>query len=156
MLLAKLQGNPFDTELRLPEYERVKPAAALKDLSTSTIALVTDGGLVPKGNPDKIELSNATKYGEYGIKGVGKLNPEDFEVVHVGYDSLAVKRDPHRLVPLDVMRDLEKEGIFGRLCERFYSTTGVATTLENAKKIGRGITEHLKNGGVDGAILTST
>lgn len=156
MLMAKLQGKPFDTELHLPEYERVTPAAALKDLSTARIALVTDGGLVPKGNPDKIESSRATKYGEYSIKGLQNLNPEDFEVVHVGYDPQAVRQDPHRLVPLDVVRDLEKEGVIGKLNESFYATTGVATTLENAKKIGKGMAGDLKEGGVDGVILTST
>ena len=156
MLLAKVQGKPFETELHLPEFERVKPPAAVKDLASSKIALVTDGGLVPKGNPIKIESSNATKYGEYSIKGVDKLNPEDYEVVHVGYDTIAVSRDPHRLVPLDVMRDFEKGGIFGKLYEIFYSTTGVATALENARRIGRGMAERLKAEGVDGVILTST
>jgi betaine reductase len=156
MLLAKLQGKPFETELHLPEFERVKPPAALKNLSSAKIALVTDGGLVPKGNPDKIESSNATKYGEYSIKGVDELNPEGYDVVHFGYDTIAVRRDPHRLVPLDSVRDLEKKGIIGKLHESYYATTGVGTTLGNSRRIGRGITERLKAGGVDGVILTST
>ena len=156
MLLAKLQGKPFETELHLPEFERVKPADPVKNLSSAKIALVTDGGLVPKGNPDKIESSRATKFGKYSIKGVDKLNPEDYEVVHIGYDPTAVRQDPHRLVPLDVMRDLEKEKAFGKLNENFYATTGVATPLENARRIGQGIAEELKAEGVDGIILTST
>jgi len=156
MLLSKVQGKPFETELHLPEFERIKPAGAVKELSSSKIALVTDGGLVPKGNPDKIEILNATKYGKYGIKGVDKLNPGDYEVVHVGYDTAAVSQDPHRLVPLDVTRDLEKSGMIGKLCESFYSTTGVGITLENAGRIARGIAEQLKAEGVDGVILTST
>jgi len=156
MLMAKLQGRPFQTELPLPDFGRIQPAAAVKDLAASKICLVTDGGLVPAGNPDHIESSNATKYGKYSIKGVDRLNPEDFDVAHVGYDTLAVKQDPHRLVPLDVMRDLEKEGVVGTLCENLYTTTGVATTLENSKRIGREIIEQLKAEGVDGVILTST
>jgi len=156
MLLAKLQGKPFETELHLPEFERVKPADPVKDLSSAKIALVTDGGLVPKGNPDKIESSRATKFGKYSIKGIDKLDPEDYEVVHIGYDPTAVRRDPHRLVPMDVMRDLEKEKAFGKLNENFYATTGVATPLENARRIGQGIAEELKAEGVDGVILTST
>jgi len=156
MLLAKMHDRPFETELHLPEFERVNPANPVKNLSSSKIALVTDGGLVPKGNPDKIESASATKFGKYSIKGIDKLNPEDYEVVHVGYDPTAVRRDPHRLVPLDVMRDLEKEGAFGELNENFYATTGVATPLENARRIGQGIVEELKAAGVDGVILTST
>ena len=84
MLLAKLHGTPFETELRLPEFEPVKPAPGIKDLSSSRICLVTDGGLVPRGNPDNIETYKATKYGKYSIKAADRLNPEDFEVVHVG------------------------------------------------------------------------
>jgi len=156
MLLAKLQGKPFETELHLPDFERVAPAAALKHISVSKIALVTDGGLVPRGNPDKLEPIKATKYGVYDIKDVDKLVAEDYEVSHVGYNTSAVSRDPHRLVPLDVMRDLEKEGIIGNLYGSFYATAGVAVPVENAKRIGQGIAEQLKAGGVDGVILTST
>ncbi len=156
MLVAKLQGKPFETELHLPKFERVRPPAALSALSSSKIALVTDGGLVPRGNPDKIESVRATKYGKYTIKGADRLDPEDYEVVHVGYDNSSINQDPHRLVPLDVMRDLEKEAVIGKLSEGLYSTTGVATTLECSKEIGRGIAEQLKSEGVDGVILTST
>jgi betaine reductase len=156
MLLAKLQGKPFKTELHLPRFDRVTPAAPLKALSSSKIALITDGGLVPKGNPDKIETVAATKYGTYVIEGADWLAPEDYEVAHGGYDNSFVNRDPHRLVPLDVMRDLEKEGVVGKLHDSFYSTTGVATTLENSRGIGRGIAQQLKSEGVNGVILTST
>jgi len=156
MVMAKLRGEPFVTELRLPEFERVKPAAPVMDLLSSRIALVTDGGLVPRGNPDRLESIKATKYCEYSIEGIDRLNPDDYEVVHVGYDPLAVHRDPHRLIPLDVMRDLEREKKVGKFCESFFSTTGVATTLVNSKKIGGDIAEKLKAERVDGVILTST
>ena len=156
MLIAKLRGEPFETELHLPKFDRVRPAPALKSLHSQKIALVTDGGLVPKGNPDKIEISNATKYGRYSFEGVDRLEPNDFEVVHAGYDSSFVRQDPHRLVPLDVMRDLEKEGAIGKLCEAFYATTGVGTILESARKMGRRMAEQLKAEDVEGVILTST
>ena len=38
------------------------PALAIKDLAHATIALVTSGGIVPKGNPDHIESSSASNY----------------------------------------------------------------------------------------------
>ena len=46
----------------------------LKILSKATIALVTSGGIVPKGNPDHIESSSASKYGKYDIEGFDRLN----------------------------------------------------------------------------------
>jgi betaine reductase len=156
MLVAKLQGKPFETELHLPEFERVKPPAPVKNLASAKIALVTDGGLVPKGNPDNIESLKATRFGMYSIKNIQRLNAQDYDVVHVGYDTKAVKEDPQRLVPLDVLRDMEKEKILGKIDDIFYTTTGVATPLENSRKIGRGIAERLKQDRVDAVILTST
>lgn len=156
MLLDKLEGKPFVTELHLPKFEHVRPAAALKNLSKAKIALATDGGLMPKGNPDKIKSSAATRYGRYAITGAERLEPEDYDVVHAGYDNNPVGQDPNRLIPLDVMRELEKEAVIGKIGEAIYSTTGVSTTLEYSKIMGKAIAEQLTDEGVDGVILTST
>ncbi len=156
MLMLKLKGMPFESEVSRPIYDRIKPAPSIKDLRLSKIALVTDGGLVPKGNPDRIEISSATRFGRYDIKGLEKLKPEDYEVRHSGYDSTLVREDPNRLVPLDVMRDFEKEGRIGGLHDKFYSTTGVASIVEIMRRLGRIIASELLADGVSGVILTST
>ncbi|MDD4323321.1 MAG: glycine/betaine/sarcosine/D-proline family reductase selenoprotein B, partial [Eubacteriales bacterium] len=67
MLLAKINGKPYTTEYPMPDFDRVDPQPAIKDLSKVTIALVTSGGIVPIVNPDHIESSSATKFGEYDI-----------------------------------------------------------------------------------------
>jgi len=59
-------------------------------------------------------------------------------------------------VPVDVVRELEREGTIGKLHEWFYTTTGVATTVENARRMGREIAAELKAAGVSGVLLTST
>ena len=156
MLLKKLQGQPFESEVSRPSYDRVTPAPAIADMQKATIALVTDGGLVPNGNPDNIEIRTATRFGRYGIKGMDGLNPEEYEVNHEGYDSVFVREDPHRLVPVDVMRDLEKEGVIHKFHDSFYSTTGVACIVDNIREMGQKIAEELVAGGVSGVILTST
>jgi glycine reductase len=157
MIVKKTQDQPFRTEIHLfTEFERVKPPSAIKNLPSAKIALVTDGGLVPKGNPDKIEPNNATKWGEYSVKGIDSLNPEDFEVTHSGYDNTAVMRDPNRLVPLDAARDFEKNMTIGKLNDSYFATTGVLTSFENARRMGREIAQRLKNEEVGGVILTST
>jgi glycine reductase complex component B subunit gamma len=156
MIVKKTRGQPFTTEVHLfTEFERVKPPAAIKDLASAKIALVTDGGLVPKGNPDKIELNNATRWGEYNIKGLDSLNPENYDVTHSGYDNTAVRNNPNRLVPLDTARNFEKK-IFGELNDTYFATTGVMTSFVNARRMGREIAQRLKTEGVDGVILTST
>jgi glycine reductase len=60
------------------------------------------------------------------------------------------------LVPVDVLRELEREGIIGKLHDRFYSTTGVANIVEVMRRLGQRIAEELKAEGVSGVILTST
>jgi len=156
MVLAKIRDEPFEPELESPKFERVKPAVPIRDLASAKIALVTDGGLVPKGNPDKMESHKSTRFASINIKGLNALSAEDFEAYHIGYETAFVNQDPNRLVPVDVMRDLEKEGMIGKLHETCYATAGVSTSLENAKNIGQGIAEQLKAEGVTGAILTST
>ena len=156
MVLAKIKGEPFEPELELPKFDKVKPPPAIKALASARIALVTDGGLVPKGNPDKMESHRATRFASYSIKGLDSLSSKDFEANHIGYDTAFVNQDPNRLVPLDVLRNLEKEGVTGMLHDKIYATAGVATSLDNSKIIGQGIAEQLKADGVDGVILTST
>lgn len=156
MLLRKLSGQVFESEVPRPRYDRVIPAPGIYDIREARIALVTDGGLVPKGNPDKIESMTATRFGKYPFKGMDTLQSGDYEVVHVGYDPVFVLQNPNRLVPVDVMRDLEREGAIGKLHEVFYTTTGVANIVETMRRLGQDIAEDLKAKGVSGAILTST
>jgi glycine reductase len=156
MLLDKLAGRPFASEVPLPGFTRVPAPRLAKALEGTTIALVTDGGLVPRGNPDRIEALAATRYGAYSIAGQPALDPAQYDNVHRGYDTSLVKQDPHRLVPVDVARELEQRGAIGKLHETIYSTTGVATTLAHSERMGREIAEQLRAAGVDAVILTST
>lgn len=156
MLLAKLAGRDFASEVPITQFTPVAAPASLRNVRQARIALVTDGGLVPQGNPDGIEPLAATRYGSYSIQGLQRLDPSQYDNVHRGYDTTYVKQDPHRLLPLDVARELEQDGELGTLHETIYSTTGVATTLANSERMGREIAAQLKAAGVEGVILTST
>ena len=156
MLLAKMQGQPFETEVPLPAFYPPPAPPPVPDLSHKLVALVTDGGLVPAGNPDGIEAAAATKFGAYSVAGLARLDPSDYDVSHGGYDNRYVKQDPHRLVPLDVARELEREGRIGRVYDYFLSTTGLTNPVANSRRLGRGMAEQLKAAGVEAVILTST
>jgi len=156
MLLAKLKGEPFQTEYPMPTFEQVSPSPAIKDLASTTIALVTSGGIVPLGNPDRIEAASASKFAEYNIAGVDKLTPDAYQTCHGGYDATYANEDPNRVLPLDAMRTLEKDGTIGRLHDLYYVTVGNATSVANAERFGKEIAERLKAADVDGVILTST
>ena len=156
MLLAKIRGATFRSEIPAPQFHHIKPAGAIKELSSAVIALVTDGGLVPEGNPERMEPGRPTRFATIPVEGVDRLDARAYDVVHSGYDTALANQDPHRLVPLDVMRQLEREGVIGRLHESIYATGGAHAAVENATRIGEGIAERLKSAGVDGVILTST
>ena len=156
MLLAKLKGLPFKPEVPIPAFEAVSPPPPVPDLATATIALVTDGGLVPKGNPDNFTRAFSLPWGAYSIDGQDNLAAADYEVVHGGYDNRPVQADPDRLVPVDVLRDMEQAGIIGKLHNEFLSTSGNVNPLDNSRRLGREIADRLKNAQVDAVILTST
>lgn len=156
MLLAKISDKPFVTEYPMPVFDRVEPNPAAKDMAHATVALVTSGGIVVKGNPDHIESSSASKFGEYNISDVYDLDENTYETAHGGYDPAYANEDSDRVLPVDVLRDLEKEGVIGKLYDKFYSTVGNGTAVASAKKYGAEIGKRLKENGVDAVILTST
>lgn len=156
MVLAKVRGEPFESEMMPTAFAPIPMPPGVKDLRKAKLMLITDGGLVPKGNPDKIQGLAATRWGSYSIKDCTDLNGADYEISHGGYDAQFVRQDPNRLVPLDVMRELEKEGAIGELHDEFLSTSGLANPLSNTRRMGREMAEKAKRLGIDAIILTST
>lgn len=156
MLVKKLKGEEFVTEFPMPDFDRVEPNPAVKDITKAKIALVTSGGIVPKGNPDHIESSSASKYGKYDIEGIMDLTSETHETAHGGYDPVYANEDSDRVLPVDVLRDLEKEGKIGSLHRYFYTTVGNGTAVASAKGFAAEYAKELVADGVDAVILTST
>ncbi len=156
MLLAKLRGQPYEPEVPIEAAAPTPPPLPVTDLSKATVALVTDGGLVPKDNPDGIPLAFSMVWGAYGIAGKETLSPDEYDVSHGGYDNRPVRTDPHRLVPVDVLRDLERDGVIGNLHPEFLSTTGNLNPINNSRRMGREMAQRLMDAGVDAVILTST
>jgi len=156
MLLNKLAGKDYTTEYPMPDFDRVPPNPAVGDITKATVALVTSGGIVPIGNPDRIESSSASKFGEYDITGVSDLTAETYETAHGGYDPVYANQDADRVLPVDAMRDFEKEGVIGRLHNKYYATVGNGTAVKNAKAFAADFAKKLLNDGVDAVILTST
>lgn len=152
-LVIKLQGKPFESEVIPPRFERVTPPASIKDLSKCEIALISDGGLVPKGNPDGLARRSNLKWGGYDVEALFR----EYEVAHAGYFNDHVLARPDRLVPVDVMRDLAKEGKIGKLHRTFFSTSGCTTVSKRCGEMGDEMGAVMKKGGIVGAaILTST
>ena len=156
MLLKKLNKEPFQTELIIPEKDIVPVASPIKDLSKAKIAILNTGGIVPVDNPDRIQSASATRWGRYSIEGMETLKSGEFKTIHAGFDPAAADANPNVIVPLDALRVLEKENKFGKLHPYFYTTVGTGTTQAEAARMAREIVEKLKEDSVDGVIMVST
>ena len=156
MLVRKIKGEKFETEYPMPVFDNVVPNPAVKDMGKIKVALVTSGGIVPKNNPDKIESSSASRYGKYDIEGCLDLTDATHETAHGGYDPVYANQDADRVLPVDVLRDLQKEGAIGSLHRYFYTTVGNGTSVASAKSFAAQIASELIADDVKAVILTST
>ncbi len=156
MLLDKLHGRPYRSEVPYAAPERVPPAPPVADLSRARIAMVTTGGLVRKGNPDKQVSANAVRYHRHTVAELESLSPADWEAYHAGYFNHLVNSNPNYILPLSFLRDLERQGKVGHVHEHIYALPGVSTPVAVSAGHGRSIAADLKAGGVDGALLVAT
>lgn len=156
MLLKKLAGEPFQTELPIPKIDRVPIAPAVKDLTKARIVLVTTGGIVPIDNPDRIQSASATRWGRYDIGDTEVLKGGEYKTIHAGFDPGAADADPNVITPVDALKQLEKEGVFGSLHPYFYSTVGTGTTEAEAQRMAREMVPYFQEDNVDAVIMVST
>ena len=156
MLRARIHNEPYVSELIVPKQDKVPIAPALKDLKHARIALLTTGGVVPVDNPDRIQSASATRWGKYDISGLDRLEGGVFKTVHAGFDPAAANADPNVIMPVDAMKELLKEGVYGSLHPYFYSTVGTGTTEKEAARMTEEILPLLKKDKVDACIMVST
>ena len=153
MLLDKLAGRPFESELLPPVFDEVEPAPPVADVKNIKLALVTDGGFIPEANPDKLKPNGSTTWGHYDWD---TLLGEKHFVIHSGYDGTWVMANPYRLLPMDVLRELVEEKKLGRLDNEVYVATGNCASVAASKAKGEQIAARLMEREVDAVILTST
>ncbi len=156
MLIKKIRDETFVTEYPMPAFDRVDPQPAIQDITKARIALVSSGGPVPKGNPDRIESSSASKFGKYSLKDITDFTPENGETAHGGYDPVYANLDLDRVLPVDVVKEMVAAGEIGSLHDYWYATVGNGTSVANAKRFAADIAEQLLADHVEGVILTST
>ena len=154
MLVKKVTGQPYDTELEISVYEKVAPAAPLADLKGAKIALCTTGGIVPLGNPDHMFAATAKFWKKYDLE--GKTDLQGYESVHAGFDPVYANEIPDRVAPYNILKKLEAEGEIGEVYPYLLTTTGNSTSVADATKFGQEMAEDLIAAGVQGVILTST
>lgn len=156
LLLARLDGRPFTSEVALPRYERIAPPLPVADPAHMRLALVTECGLVPPGNPDRLEWVRASKWLKYGLADRQDLAGGDWEVAHGGYDAAFATDDPDRVVPLDALRELVARGEIGGVLDAYYVTCGNHGILAQMAAHAREIAADLRRQHVDSVLLVAT
>lgn len=156
LVLDRLGGDEEATEIPLPAFDRVTPAGPVEDPAEALVALLTEGGFVPAGNPDRLESSRATKWLRYSLEGRDSVPEGEFESVHGGFSTQWANAQPARILPLDVARELEGEGAIGGLHAEYFVTTGNGATVADARRFGTEWAAELHQAHVQAAILTAT
>jgi glycine reductase len=156
MLLAKVRGEPYTTEVPIYRPEQVPAAPPLADVRSARLAMVTTGGLVRHGNPERQVSANATRYHRHSVKELQGLSGQDWEVYHAGYFNAIANANPNYILPLPFLRDLERRGEVGGLYEWMYALPGVSTSVANSQGFGRHIARDLVADGVQGVLLVAT
>jgi glycine reductase complex component B subunit gamma len=154
LLLGKLAGKTSSEVAG--GFDRVLPPEPVSDLGEALVALVTEAGCVPQGNPDRLPSIRAQGWLRYPLADQRGLEAGRYESVHGGFDVTLANEDPNRLVPLDTVRDLERAGRIGRVHDAFYTTTGNGTPVAEATRFGREIAAELHDAGVQAVLLSGT
>lgn len=157
MLTARLAGRPYVSEMLLTSYDTVPPAPPVKDLGRAVVGLVSSGGLVPRGNRDRLVGARAEQFFRYAIDGLPALTVDAWESVHGGFSTVILNnKNPNYAMPLGIVRALEAEGAIGGVYPHFFSTTGNGTAVSAARRMGSEIARELRERRVDGVLLVAT
>ncbi|MBI4497031.1 MAG: hypothetical protein HY689_03910 [Chloroflexi bacterium] len=166
---AKDDGNWARVEQFIQEWEdrltgRTRPDALrfetspwtpfTRPLAAATVALITTGGVYLDGQePFNVD-------GDVSYRPLPTDMPRDrYRVAHTHYDTSGVKEDVNCVYPIERMRELEAEGIIGRLAAEGYGFMGYIPgplldrlVNETAPEVAR----RLRAAGVDAALIGTT
>lgn len=156
LVLRRVAGDRELTEVPIGGFDAVVPSPPVDKAADATVALATEGAVVPAGNPDRLESARATRWMRYRIDGLDSLASGEWESVAGGFATTAANADPNRVLPLDAARALERQGALGRLHEEFLVTVGNGTQVATARRFGVEWAAALRKAGVQAAILTAT
>lgn len=156
MLLDKLAGRSFDTEIAIEIPEEVPVAPPIANIKNACLAIVSTSGVHPSGNPYGFKIYRNTQFKKYSIDKLNSMKKGDWEVVHGGYNAMFMNENPNYGVPLDACREMEREGVFRKLYSYFYGTTGVEGLVSAMQDVGTDIVADMKAEGVHAALLVST
>lgn len=157
MLLRRIAGKPFVSEIPATQYDSVAVPPPLKELQTTTVALITSAGLVPRGNPDQQSGSVPRRALVYDVSGKDRLTVDEWESVHSGFKGFIYNTvNPNYALPLPAVREAARKKLIKGIYPRIFTVVGGGCPVSDARRMGAGIAQELKREGVGAAILCST
>jgi len=90
-----------------------------KPLEECKLGLVASGGIYITGQV-AFHYKDDTSYRVIP----GEVNTKDLRATHFAYDLTDARQDPNVVFPVDTLRGLEREGLIGRLADRFFTFMG--------------------------------
>ena len=156
MLLDKIAGRSFVSEIPIEHLDVVPVAPCITDITDACIAIAATDGVLPKGNPDGFKAYRNTQWRKYSIENLDTMSNAEWDVLHGGYNNEFMRENPNFGVPLDMCRELENEGAFAKIYPYYYMTTGVNAAIPVMQRIGREMGADMKAEGIDAAFLVSS
>lgn len=157
MLMARISGKPFVSEIPATQYDSVPIPPALQELRTTSVALITSAGIVPRGNPDQQSSSVPRRALVYDVSGKDRLTVDAWESVHSGFKGFIYNTvNPNYALPLPAAREAERRNLIKSIYPRIFTVVGGGCPVSDARRMGVQIAQELKREGVRAAILCST
>ena len=156
MMLAKVAGRDFVSEIPIETVEQTPIAAPIGNLKQARLALVSTAGVVAPGNPDGFKTNGNTQWRKYAVGQINSMTDAPWDVWHGGYNTVFMHDNPNYGVPLDSCREFEQAGGIGKVHPYFYSIPGSFGQISIMQNIGKEILRDMKEEGVSGALLVST
>ncbi len=156
MLLDKVACCPFVTEIPIESLEAIPVPPRIANLSDIHLALASSCGITPPDNPARFVVGKNSRWGKFSIEKLDSMKDTRWDIIHSGYNIAFMRDNANFGVPLDVCRDMEREGIFAKLYPFFYGTSGGGGTISAMQNIGKEMAHDIKAEGLDAVLLVST
>ncbi len=116
-----------------------------KPLNRCKVALISSGGVYRVGQP-AFHTRDDASYREIPRD----VAIEDLRVAHFGYRTEDAEKDPNCVFPIERLRELEAEGVIGKLADPAYSFMGGIYSARKVKKeLAPQLVARLKEDNVD-------
>ena len=114
--------NSWSRNYKLLEYNHIPWTKLEKPIKDCKIVLITTGGI--HLNSDK-EFDMIDPNGDSTFRRIPyDTNLKDLTITHKYFDHHDADRDPNLILPIEVLSELQSEGIVGPSCENHYSFMG--------------------------------